>query len=326
MRLIRGLTNLKTLSQSGEGPLARGCVATVGNFDGVHRGHQAILEQVKTQAAKHNLPSVVVIFEPQPQEFFRGVDAPPRLTGFRQKVEALRAQGIDAVLCLRFDEQFRQFSAWGFVDSLLIQGLAVKHLVVGDDFRFGCDRSGDFNFLEKVGADAGFTVENTRTVVIEGDRVSSTRIRKLLADNQLDSAEHLLGWKYHINGRIVYGRQLGREIGAPTANIRLAQMPALQGVYVVKVKLADGTLHDGIANIGLRPTVDGKHPALEVHLFDYAGTLYGQRLDVTFRQGLRDEVRFESVGALKTQIAKDFSSARHWLAESLAANRTAKKD
>lgn len=321
MRLIRGLTNLKTLSQSSEGLLSRGCVATVGNFDGVHRGHQAILGQVKTQAEKLNLPSVVMIFEPQPQEFFRGVNAPPRLTGFRQKVEALLAQDVDAVLCLRFDEQFRQFSAMGFVDNLLIQGLAVKHLVVGDDFRFGCDRSGGFRFLQKVGADAGFTVENTRTVVIEDDRVSSTRIRKLLANNQLDSAEHLLGWKYHIAGRIVYGRQLGRQIGAPTANIRLAQIPALQGVYVVQVVLANGTVHDGVANIGLRPTVDGKQPALEVHLFDYAGSLYGQRLDVTFRHGLRDEVRFASVDALKIQIAKDFSSARHWLAENPAANK-----
>lgn len=314
MRLIRGLTNLQTLSQSGEGLLARGCVATVGNFDGVHRGHQAILDQVKAQAEKHGLPSVVMIFEPQPQEFFRGTDAPPRLTGFRQKLEALLAQDVDAVLCLRFDEQFRNFSAMGFVDSLLIRGLAVKHLVVGDDFRFGCDRSGDFKLLQKIGADAGFTVENTRTVMIDGERVSSTRIRKLMADNQLDCADHLLGWKYHIAGRIVYGRQLGRQIGAPTANIRLAQIPALQGVYVVKVELADGTLHDGVANIGLRPTVDGKQPALEVHLFDYTGSLYGQRLDVTFRHGLRNEVRFESVDALKAQIAKDFSSARRWLA------------
>lgn len=315
MRLIRSLTNLKMLSRQENSPLADGCVATIGNFDGVHLGHQTIIDQVKNKARALNLPSVVMIFEPQPREFFQGLDAPPRLMGFRQKFEALLDAGIDIVLCLRFNGTFRSYSGMGFINDVLIDGLAVRHLVVGDDFRFGCDRAGDFALLEKVGKTTGFSVENTRTVTVAGERVSSTRIRNLLLENQLEKAEALLGHPYGIRGRVVYGRQLGRRIGSPTANVLLRQMPALRGVYVVSATLENGTRQDGIANIGLRPTVDGKQPALEVHLFDFAGTLYGQRIDVVFRHGLRDEEKFESVDALKAQIAKDFDAARAWLAE-----------
>ena len=315
MRLIRGLTNLKMLSRQVDSPLAEGCVATIGNFDGVHLGHQTIIDQVKSKAEALSLPSVVMVFEPQPREFFQGMEAPPRLMGFRQKLETLMAADIDIVLCLKFDETFRGYSAMGFIDDVLIDGLAVNYLVVGDDFRFGCDRSGDFALLEDVGKTAGFSVENTRTVTVAGARVSSTRIRNLLQNNQLKKAASLLGRPYRVRGRVVYGRQLGRRIGSPTANILLRHMPALRGVYVVGVKLDDGTTHDGIANIGLRPTVDGKQPALEVHLFDFTGTLYGQRIDVVFRHGLRDEEKFESIDALKAQIARDFDAARAWLAE-----------
>ncbi len=315
MRLIRSLTNLKMLSRQVDSPLAEGCVATIGNFDGVHLGHQTIIDQVKSKARALNLPSVVMVFEPLPREFFQGMDAPPRLMGFRQKLETLLAAGIDIVLCLKFDENFRSYSAMGFIDDVLIDGLAVRHLVVGDDFRFGCDRAGDFALLEKVGKIAGFSVENTRTVTVANERISSTRIRNLLLDNQLEQAESLLGRPYRIRGRVVYGRQLGRRIGSPTANILLRQMPALRGVYVVSATLEDGSAQDGIANIGLRPTVDGKQPALEVHLFDFTGTLYGQHIDVVFRHGLRDEEKFESIDALKEQIARDFDAARAWLAE-----------
>ncbi|WP_417502593.1 bifunctional riboflavin kinase/FAD synthetase [Marinobacter sp.] len=315
MRLIRGLTNLKMLSRQVNSPLANGCVATIGNFDGVHLGHQTIIEQVKNKASALGLPSVVMVFEPQPREFFQGMEAPPRLMGFRQKFEALMAAGIDIVLCLKFDGTFRSYSGMGFIDNVLIDGLAVRHLVVGDDFRFGCDRAGDFALLEKVGKSAGFSVENTRTVTVAGERISSTRIRNLLLDSKLAQAESLLGRPYHIRGRVVYGRQLGRRIGSPTANILLDKMPALRGVYVVGVTLEGGVKQDGIANIGLRPTVDGKQPALEVHLFDFTGTLYGQRIDVVFRHGLRDEEKFESIDALKAQIARDFVAARAWLAE-----------
>ena len=315
MRLIRGLTNLKLLARQEASPLADGCVATIGNFDGVHLGHKTILDQVKDKARALNVPSVVMIFGPQPREFFQRADAPPRLMAFRQKFETLLAEGIDMVLCLRFNERFRSYSGMGFIEDVLIEGLAVRHLVVGDDFRFGCDRAGDFALLESVGANRGFTVENTRTVTVDGERVSSTRIRELLNVNGLESAEKLLGHPYRIRGRVVYGRQLGREIGAPTANILLRNMPALQGVFVVSATLQDGSVRDGVANIGVRPTVDGKQPSLEVHLFDFAGTLYGQTMDVVFRHGVREEIRFSSVDELKAQIARDFDSARAWIAE-----------
>lgn len=322
MRLIRGLTNLKRLSGQADSPLADGCVATIGNFDGVHLGHKTIIDQVKQKAAELDVPSVVMIFEPQPREFFQGADAPPRLMPFRQKFEALLAEGVDVVLCIRFDERFRRYSAMGFVEDVLIQGLAVRHLVVGDDFRFGCDRAGDFRLLEQVGQEHDFTVENTRTVTVDGERVSSTRVRNALNVNGLEEAERLLGHAYRIHGRIVYGRQLGRQIGAPTANILLHKMPALRGVYVVRARLETGEWRDGVANIGLRPTVDGKRPSLEVHLFDFAGTLYGQHLEVVFRHGLRDEVKFDSVDELRQQIARDFEHARAWLANHPATPET----
>jgi riboflavin kinase/FMN adenylyltransferase len=313
MRLIRGLTNLKHFSQQPEAPLANGCVATIGNFDGVHLGHQTIIDQVREKAIELGVPSVVMVFEPQPREFFQGDEAPPRLMPFRQKFEALLNSGIDIVLCLRFDEKFRSYSGMGFIEDLLIKGLGVHHLVVGDDFRFGCDRTGDFALLRRVGEERGFSVENTRTVEVAGDRVSSTRIRQVLGENRLSDAEDMLGHPYRIRGRVVYGQQLGRQIGAPTANVLLPHMPALRGVYVVFVTLADGRVLDGAANIGLRPTVDGKRPSLEVHLLDFAGTLYGQRIDVVFRHFLRDEVKFDSVDDLKHQIARDFEDARAWI-------------
>lgn len=322
MRLIRGLTNLKSLSQREDSPLSRGCVATIGNFDGVHLGHKTIIDQVNSKARFLGVPSVVMIFEPQPREFFQGGEAPPRLMNFRQKFESLLAEGVDIVLCLRFNQAFRSYSAMGFIEDVLIEGLGVRHLVVGDDFRFGCDRAGDFALLEKVGNARGFSVENTRTVTVAGERVSSTRVRELLNVNGLEQAEALLGHPYRIRGRVVYGRQLGRQIGAPTANILLHRTAPLRGVYVVSTTLDNGSRYDGVANIGLRPTVDGKQPSLEVHLFDFAGTLYGQHLEVVFRHGLRDEEKFESVDQLKDQIARDFEDARAWIAEHGSARST----
>lgn len=313
MRLIRGLTNLNTLSRQVGSPLANGCVATIGNFDGVHIGHQAILEQVREKAENLGVPSVVIVFEPQPREFFQGAEAPPRLMPFRQKFETLVASGVDHVLCLHFNDRFRQLTSQEFIQTVLVEGLGVRHLVVGDDFRFGCDRTGDFALLHKAGEFCGFTVENTRTVTMKGERVSSTRVRESLTINDLQNAEQLLGHPYQISGRVVYGRQLGRKLDAPTANILLQRLAPLQGVYVVSTKLHDGSIYDGVANIGLRPTVDGKQPALEVHLFDFTGTLYGHFIEVTFRHGLRNEIKFDSIDALKEQIASDFKDARAWI-------------
>jgi len=313
MALIRGLTNLKRLASRADSPLADGCVMTVGNFDGVHRGHQTILGQVRSSARRLGVPSVVMVFEPQPREFFQGADAPSRLMGFRQKYEALIAEGVDYVLCIRFDERFRQYSAMGFIEDVLIDGLSVRHIVVGDDFRFGNDRSGDFKLLVKVGEERDFTVENTQTVTVEGERVSSTRIRNCLSQGLLGEAETLLGRPYAIAGRVVYGRQLGRQLDCPTANIRLTGVPPMRGVCVVTV---DGESVEpeqpGVANIGYRPTVDGRMPALEVHLLDFSQSLYGERLTVTFRHYLRNETNFDSLEKLQKQIQVDIEQARDW--------------
>ncbi len=305
MELIRGLHNLR--------PEHLGCVATIGNFDGVHLGHQAILRQVKAKAEELNLPSVVVVFEPQPREFFAGNQAPARLTRFRDKTDRLAAQGVDRILCLPFNRRLASLSAKAFVEQVLLDGLGVRYLVVGDDFRFGCDRSGDFALLEQVGAKHGFDVVNTETFEVEAERVSSTRLRQVLADANFTLAESLLGKPYEIAGRVIHGRQLGRQLGVPTANLSLKdKQPALQGVYTVLLTGADGVARQGVANIGNRPTVDGVRPALEVHLFDFNGDLYGQRVQVVFCCKLRDEIRFQDVAALRQQIGIDLQTARNY--------------
>lgn len=316
MRLIRGLHNLLALAGRDDSPLRNGCVATIGNFDGVHLGHQTIIEQVREKALALGLPSVVMIFEPQPREFFQGEDAPSRLMRFREKYEALRDCGVDLVVCLHFNSRLRQLSGNDFAEQVVCHGLTPRHLVVGDDFRFGYDRKGDFHLLQEVGRSAGFSVAHTRTISLDGDRVSSTRIRQCLTENALVSASRLLGRPYSITGTVIHGQALGRQIGVPTANIRLGPTrPPLSGVYVVAAEDEAGERHWGVANIGLRPTVNGRRPLLETHLFDFAGALYGQRLHVTFLHHLRDEVRFADIAALTRQIQADIETARHWLAE-----------
>ncbi len=308
MKLIRGLHNLRTEHQ--------GCVATIGNFDGVHLGHQAILRQVKAKALELGLPSVVVVFEPQPREFFASSQAPARLTRFRDKVERLAAQGIDRILCLPFNQKLASLSGREFIERVLTQGLGVRYLVVGDDFRFGCDRAGDFALLQQVGQETGFDVVNTTTFEVEAERVSSTRIRTVLAGSDFVLANKLLGVPYQIGGRVLHGRKLGRQLGVPTANLSLKdKQPALHGVYTVLLNTSDGLLHKGVANIGNRPTIDGVRPALEVHLFDFNGDLYGQRVQVTFCSKLRDEKRFSDVAALRDQIMHDLQNARDYFVQ-----------
>ncbi|MAB24588.1 bifunctional riboflavin kinase/FAD synthetase [Pseudomonas neustonica] len=303
MELVRGLHNLR--------PRHRGCVATIGNFDGVHAGHQAILSRLRAHSARLGLPGCVVIFEPQPREYFAPDAAPPRLTRLREKLSLLQAQGVDRVLCLAFNRRLRELSAEQFVQQVLIDGLGVKHLEVGDDFRFGCDRSGDFAFLQNSGERHGFTVEAANTVAESGERISSTRLRQVLGEGDFALAERLLGRPFSIAGRVLYGQQLGRTIGAPTANVQLKRVnPPLHGVYRVSVEL-DGVQLKGVANIGKRPTVKGDGKAhLEVHLFDFAGDLYGRRLDVVFHEKLRDEQRFDSLDELQAAIKADFAAAR----------------
>lgn len=311
MQLLRGLHNLR--------PLSGGCVATIGNFDGVHLGHQAILARLRERSQELGVPSCVVIFEPQPREYFAPDAAPVRLTRLREKLELLREQGVDFVLCLTFNRRLRELSAAEFVRQVLVDGLAVRHLEVGDDFRFGCDRSGDFAFLVRASAEQGFTVEAATTVEVDGMRVSSSRIRKVLADGDLYQAERLLGRPFRLSGRVLHGQKLGRTLGSPTANIQLKRRKApLNGVYLVSTEVA-GQRVNGVANIGTRPSVNGDgRPHLEVHLLDFAGDLYGLHLDVTFHQKLRDEQRFASLEALKAAILADIAAARaYWLGQPL---------
>ncbi|MBY4678229.1 bifunctional riboflavin kinase/FAD synthetase [Marinobacterium arenosum] len=303
MELIRGLHNLRDKH--------RGCVATIGNFDGVHLGHRRVLDQVKQKGQELGLPTVAITFEPQPQEFFSGNAAPRRLTRFDEKVRLLTKEGIDRVLCLSFNERLRNMTADQFIERLLLHGLAVKHFVVGDDFRFGCDRSGDYNMLATAGSKHGFTVAHTATFQVDGDRVSSTRIRNLLAASDLAGAAALLGRPYAICGRVVVGQQLGRQLGVPTANVRMHRYPSpLSGVYAVLATLADGRTVQGVANIGMRPTVNGSRPVLEAHLFDLNENLYGSLLKVEFQRLLRHERRFDGLDALKQQIHADIDEAR----------------
>ncbi|HEY7883570.1 MAG TPA: bifunctional riboflavin kinase/FAD synthetase [Cellvibrionaceae bacterium] len=304
---IRGLHNLR--------PRHRGSVATIGTFDGIHRGHQAILQQLRTAAEQHQLPAVVIIFEPQPHEYFARETAPARLMSLAEKSRALFAAGVDRVLCLSFNHALAGLTAEQFVQKVLIEGLGIRHLVVGDDFRFGCDRQGNFALLQSLGAKQGFTVSDTATLTDAGVRISSTRIRQLLQQADFASAEKLLGRPYSIAGRVEHGKKLGRTLGIPTANIQMRRYRApLAGVYVVVAALGD-KCWPAVANVGVRPSVDSiTRPLLEVHLLDYAGNLYGKRLSVFFKAKLRDEQRFDSIEALRTQLQQDIEQARAYFA------------
>lgn len=308
MELIRGIHNLR--------PRHRGCVLTIGNFDGVHLGHQRILQRVHEQAEALAVRSAVMLFEPQPREFFAPDQAPARLMSLRDKVCALREQGVDQVLCARFNQRFRSQTAEQFVSDLLLDGLAIRHLVVGDDFRFGADRQGDFAYLRRAGDEHGFAVEDTPTCQLDGKRVSSTRIREALAAGNLALAQRLLGRPYSVSGRVRHGDAIGRTLNLPTANLALArQQSPLSGVYVVRVHGASEQALPAVANIGYRPTVGGQQARIEVHLLDFSGDLYGRHLRVDFLHHLRGEKKFDGLDALKAAIHQDIDQAKAWLAK-----------
>lgn len=308
MELIRGLHNLK--------PSHRGCVATIGNFDGVHLGHQAVLGQLAEQADKLGLPAVVITFEPQPLEFFRPLEAKPRLTRFREKIHALRRYAVDRVLCLQFNQAFASLSAQEFIQKILLDGLDIRYLVVGDDFRFGKQRVGDFELLQQTGVQQGFQVVRMHTFDIDGSRVSSTRIRQALVDGDLHTAEKLLGRPYRMLGRVAHGDKRGRTIGFPTANIHLhRQATPVQGVFAVEMFGIEGEPIPGVANVGTRPTVDGSRSLLEVHLFDFNRDIYGCYVNVNFVQKIREERKFDSFAELKLQIQRDAEQARSFFAQ-----------
>lgn len=308
MELIRGLHNLE--------PRHRGCVATIGNFDGVHLGHQAIVAQLRERAAEVGLPAVVVLFEPQPQEFFQGPAAPARLMRLRDKCEALAPYGVDRIICIRFDPDFAGLTAEAFVDEVLVRGLGVKHLVIGDDFRFGRGRAGNYAYLKEAGGRHGFGVEPIAPFLLDGQRVSSTRVRQALIAGDLAGARRLLGRPYRISGHIAHGDKRGRTIGVPTANVFLhRRVSPLKGVYIVRVGGLGPTPLPGVANIGTRPTVDGSRMLLEVHIFDFTDDAYGRCVQVDFLHKLRDEQRFASFDELKARITHDLTQARQWLRE-----------
>lgn len=304
MELIRGLHNLR--------PRHRGCVAAIGAFDGLHRGHQAVLAHLREQAAVLGLPATVVVFEPLPREYFAPLQAPARLMSFREKCLALENLGIDRVLRIRFDAAFSRMSAEDFIQRVFVEGLGVKAVIAGDDLRFGHERAGDFDLLRTAGLQAGFTVSSTSACVIDGERVSSTRLRQALEASDFRLAETLLGRPYAMAGKVIYGRQLGRQIGVPTANLQLHRLRApLSGVYAVDVAGLGETRLPGVANIGTRPTVDDSLTAiLEVHLLDTQVDCYGRHIQVFFRHKLRDERKFASLDALRNQIENDIADAR----------------
>lgn len=302
MELIRGIQNLTDEH--------RPSVVSIGNYDGVHLGHQHVIKTLLEKSAKLAAASTIVTFEPLAKEFFMP-DSVVRLSSVEQRAEQLFALGVDRVLCIDFDAEFAAYSPQKFVQSVLVEGLGVRYLSVGDDFRFGKDRVGDFEFLSSYAEQHDFTVTAHQTFSLQGERVSSGRVREALAAGDFKLAQKLLGRPYSISGLVSLGRQLGRTLGFPTANIVLdAGRYAVNGVYAVQVRTAAEEHLSGVANIGTRPTVDGSEYRLEVHIFDYDGDLYGQQIDTRFIQKIRDEVKFDSLALLREQINQDAQHAR----------------
>ncbi|AKC31956.1 bifunctional riboflavin kinase/FAD synthetase [Candidatus Pantoea carbekii] len=303
MKLIRGLCNLQEHH--------RGCVLTIGNFDGVHRGHQAIVSWLIKEGHKRNLPVIVMLFEPHPLELFSGDQAPARLTCLREKLQYLEQVGVDIVLCIRFNVHFAQRSASNFIFEILVKKLNVKLLAVGDDFRFGAGRQGDFLLLQKAGFEYGFDIAKTKTFCKDGNRISSTSVREALANDDLVLAQELLGHPFSISGKVVHGDSLGRQIGFPTANISLCRLVTpVKGVFAVEVRGIGQKSIPGVANIGLRPTVNGQSSQLEVHLLDTCTNLYNFHIQVVLKRKIRNEQRFSSLEDLKDQIVKDVVVAK----------------
>lgn len=307
MELVRGLHNIAQRHQ--------GCVLTVGNYDGVHLGHQKMIGVLKQRAAELGSVATVLVFEPSSKEFIDPEGAPPRLTRWREKFLLLAAQGVDRLVTLRFDESMRAMTPESFVE-LICGGLRVKHIVVGNDFRYGCNASGTIDSLRAAGECRGFGVEQIAPFVFDGVRVSSTAVRERLGRSDFAGAERLLGRPYRMLGRVVYGRQLGRTLGFPTANLRLMRRrPPVQGVMAVRVFGIEREALVAVASLGTRPTVDGTDMLLEVHVFDFAGDLYGRKIEVEFVAKLRDEVKFDSLEALIVQMKVDAAQARDLLSK-----------
>lgn len=292
-----------------------GSVVAIGAFDGLHLGHQAILAEVRHRAAERGLAAAVITFEPLPRAYF-SKEPVPRLSGVREKAEGMGAAGIRELLSLRFDQALTEMSAEDFVRKVIVQRMAAREVWVGEDFRFGHKRGGDFALLQRMGAELGFTAHAVAPVLVDGERVSSSKVRTLLAESRFGDAATLLGRPFVIDGHVEHGQQLGRTLGYPTANIHLRErVSPIHGIFAVRIGVGDGPCSwPGVASLGFRPTVNEvREPLLEAHLFDFSGDLYGQRIGVEFVRKLRDEEKFDGLDALTAQMRKDEIAARQAL-------------
>ena len=292
-------------------PVPAPVVLAIGNFDGVHLGHAALVKRLAQVAEALDLAPMVLTFEPHPREFFAPDSAPARLTTLREKLELLGECGARQAMICPFNAAFAALSADEFIEQVLVRGCLVRHLIIGDDFRFGRGRAGDFGLLQDDGRRFGFAVEAMGSVTADGERVSSSAVRRALLAGDMEHAARLLGRPYIIDGQVSHGQKLGRQIGFATANLRIKHNPLpMTGVFAVEVSgLGDKPLA-GVANLGVRPTVGGTKPLLEVHLFDFDRDIYGAHISVRFVHKLRDEQRFPNIDALKAQIAADAAAAR----------------
>jgi riboflavin kinase/FMN adenylyltransferase len=295
--------------------VADGCVATIGSFDGLHLGHQALLQHVMDEASRRGLPAVVMSFEPTPKEFFLSDRPPARLMRFREKFEALEEMEVDIFFCPRFNAAMRDIAADAFIRQILIHAMNVRHLVVGDDFRFAQDRQGHLDMLRRAGRALDFTVEQMASVIVGGERVSSSAIREALWNGDLERARQLLGRDYRMSGRVIPGERVGRQLGYPTANVNLdRKQSAVMGIFAVRVSGRDWGPLNAVASVGTRPTFEGTKPLLEVHIFDFDKNIYGEYIHVDFVARLRSEERFDDVDALVEQMHRDSALARRILA------------
>jgi riboflavin kinase / FMN adenylyltransferase len=303
MQLVRGRAHVSAF--------AGGTVATIGNFDGVHLGHQALLSQLKREATKRQLPLVILLFEPQPAEFFLKQNAPARLSSLREKLDIIAKCEVDYVYCLQFNKNLANMSPVDFANSYFFSLLQVRYLLIGEDFRFGRARLGDVQLLKEMSTRANCLIETFPDFAITNRRVSSTKIREALASGQLAYSATLLGRTFSFCGRVIAGAGRGRQWGIPTANLNMRRLALpLNGVFCVQVRRQNGALVNGVANLGRRPTVDGTKNVLEIHLFDFNDTLYGERLQVYFLHKLRDEIKFPSPEDLIRQIHDDIAQAK----------------
>jgi riboflavin kinase/FMN adenylyltransferase len=306
MELVRGPRNLRERHL--------GCVATLGTFDGLHLGHQALIQETLECARRLSRPALMVSFEPMPREFLQPHAPPARLTNFRERWRLLQGSGLDALLLLRFTESLRSMSGAEFL-GLLRERLGLQALVVGYDFRFGREGEASAEFLQSMAPSHGFTVHVVPPVRVSGERASSSAVRSALAVGELAGAQVLLGRRYAMRGRVVRGQQLGRELGYPTANMRLRRIRIpLGGIFAVRVHGIGDDALPGVASLGTRPTVGGAEPLLETHVFDFKGDLYGRELEIEFVARIRDELRFDDLDALVAQMHRDAREARDILA------------